>query len=186
MNLADLTASLRPSLRSDSLGLTPDPPDPPDLPPTGLGRTAHQSPVPVSLLRRLACDADLIPIVLGTEGDVLDLGRTRRLVSASMRRALIARDGGCIFPGCTIPATWTEAHHVIPWSAGGATSIENMVLLCSHHHHAIHTGHWRITPTTGEPARAAAALPGPPTPYRITTPWNPLPELTWNPHHQYA
>lgn len=105
----------------------------------------HAGPIPARRVRHLACDADLIPIVLGTDNRILDLGRSHRLVTPALRRALIARDGGCLFPGCNIPATWTEAHHLVEWYAGGVTSLDNLVLLCSHHHHAVHTGVWRIT-----------------------------------------
>ncbi len=116
----------------------------PPLGRTGWGRLPYAGPVPVSLLRRLACDADVIPVVMDGESEVLDVGRARRLVPPAMRRALIARDGGCLFPGCTIPATWTEGHHVVPWSHGGATSIDNTALLCSAHHHAVHSGRWIV------------------------------------------
>ena len=116
--------------------------------PTRLSSSAqlpHAGPIPARRVRHLACDADLIPIVLGTDNRILDLGRSHRLVTPALRRALIARDGGCLFPGCNIPATWTEAHHLVEWYAGGVTSLDNLVLLCSHHHHAVHTGVWRIT-----------------------------------------
>ena len=116
--------------------------------PTKLSSSAqlpHAGPISARRLRHLACDADLIPIVLGTDNRVTDLGRSHRLVTPALRRALIARDGGCLFPGCAIPATWTEAHHLLEWYAGGVTSLDNLVLLCSHHHHAVHTGVWRIT-----------------------------------------
>jgi len=68
-----------------------------------------------------------------------------------MRRALTARDGGCAFPGCTIPAPWTEAHHITWWENGGATSIDNGCLLCSFHHHLVHRGHWQIQARGGIP-----------------------------------
>ncbi|GMA30566.1 HNH endonuclease signature motif containing protein [Litorihabitans aurantiacus] len=145
----------------------PDPGDESRTARTGRGSLPHAGPVAVRSLRRLACDADLIPVVLGTAGDVVDVGRAHRLVPASMRRALIARDSGCIFPGCTIPATWTEAHHITPWSHGGPTSTANTTLLCPAHHHAVHQGRWAIQPDT---------TPSP-HPFRITSPW------TTRPHH---
>lgn len=89
-------------------------------------------------LRRLACTADLIPAVLGTGSHALDLGLTARLFSPAQRRALALRDTHCRARGCDIPATWCEAHHLVPWSGGGRTDLENGVLLCSHHHHRIH------------------------------------------------
>ena len=88
--------------------------------------------------RRLACNAHLIPAVLGGDSEVLDLGRSQRLFSASQRRALLLRDRTCRSDGCDIPGTWSEAHHWVPWLTGGDTDLANGVLLCSHHHHRAH------------------------------------------------
>ena len=85
-------------------------------------------------LRRLACDADLVPVVLGGGSELLDYGTTVRLVPAALRRALSLRDGCCTFPGCEAPDTQCDAHHIIPWWNRGATSLANLVLLCPHHH----------------------------------------------------
>lgn len=89
-------------------------------------------------VRRMACDADVIPIVLGTASELLDLGRTHRLVTPGMRKALWVRDQGCTYPECTIPAAWTEAHHITHWSNGGPTSMDNLTLLCGRHHTTVH------------------------------------------------
>ncbi|AGL19643.1 HNH endonuclease signature motif containing protein [Actinoplanes sp. N902-109] len=94
--------------------------------------------IPATTVRRLACDARLLPVVLGTAGQVLDTGRTRRLVTTSLRRALTARDRGCAFPGCDRPPRWTDAHHIVSWESGGATCLDNTVLLCGPHHRLIH------------------------------------------------
>lgn len=96
------------------------------------------------VLRRMLCTAEVTPVVLGTESEVLDVGRKHRLFTPAQRKALIARDGGCAAPGCTFPAAWCEAHHVQWWQHGGRTSVDNGVLLCSHHHHAVHEGLWEI------------------------------------------
>ena len=88
--------------------------------------------------RRLACTAHLVPAVLGTDSQVLDLGRSSRLFNAAQRKALLIRDGECRAEGCDIPGTWCEAHHWIPWSHGGRTDVEHGVLLCLHHHHRAH------------------------------------------------
>lgn len=88
--------------------------------------------------RRMACDARIVPAVLGGEGEVLDLARLRRSVSTSLRRALGLRDGGCAFPDCDRPPRWTDVHHVKPWSEGGETKLDNLVLLCRHHHRLLH------------------------------------------------
>ena len=95
--------------------------------------------------RRLACNAGLLPIVLSGESKILDLGTSRRLFDRHQRLALAVRDRGCVFPGCERPPAWTEAHHRIPWSEGGATDIDNGCLLCSFHHHLVHQGEWDLT-----------------------------------------
>lgn len=94
--------------------------------------------------RRLACDARIIPAVLGGAGEILDVGRARRLFTGALRRALALRDGGCAFPGCDRPASWCEAHHITGWAAGGATAIDNGVLLCGHHHRLVERGDWEV------------------------------------------
>jgi hypothetical protein len=88
-------------------------------------------------LRRLACDCDVIPAVLGSPSQVLDLGFTTRLVPSGLRRALEARDRGCVFPGCDTPASLCQAHHITPWANGGPTAVDNTVLLCHPHHNLV-------------------------------------------------
>ncbi|MDO5533480.1 MAG: DUF222 domain-containing protein [Propionibacteriaceae bacterium] len=88
-------------------------------------------------LRRLACDARLVPIVLGSTSEPLDVGRSQRLVTPGIRKALETRDKQCAFPGCCVGVTGCEAHHIVPWWAGGATALHNLVLLCPHHHSMI-------------------------------------------------
>lgn len=87
-------------------------------------------------LRRICCEAELLPAVLGAASEVLDVGRASRLVTPGLRVALGQRDGGCTFPGCDVPESACEAHHLTPWWAGGSTSLGNLSLLC-HHHHAL-------------------------------------------------
>lgn len=115
------------------------------------GRAVFAEQMSARSIRRLACDADVIPLVLGGDGQVLDLGRANRLFPPHLRRALVARDIGCAFPDCTVPASWCEAHHITPWAHGGNTSIDNGVLLCAHHHHAIHQGQWTVASRNGMP-----------------------------------
>jgi hypothetical protein len=88
--------------------------------------------------RRLACNADLIPAVLGTNGEVLDLGRSSRLFTRAQRKALRIRDQRCRAEGCGAPVAWTEAHHKNPWAHGGPTDLTNGICLCSFHHHRCH------------------------------------------------
>jgi len=85
-------------------------------------------------LRQVCCDAEVIPVVLRGGSEVLGVGRSRRLVTPAIRAALIARDGGCVFPGCTAPPSACEAHHVVPCWLGGSTALSNLVLMCHHHH----------------------------------------------------
>jgi hypothetical protein len=118
---------------------------------TGTGNFVFTGPVAATTLRKLACDADIIPTLLGTHGELLDLGRKTRLFTPAQRTALTARDQGCAFPNCTIPAPWCEAHHITYWSQGGQTNLNNGVLLCSAHHHLIHKEQWTITTTNNTP-----------------------------------
>ncbi|MGW9549879.1 DUF222 domain-containing protein [Citricoccus zhacaiensis] len=145
-----------PESRSANAPKPPDPPDPPgepDMLPLDLGtyrsEAAFTGPISPSTVRALACDADILPVVMGGSGQVLDVGRTQRLFPHRLRRAITARDGGCASPGCTIPAPWCEVHHIQWWTHGGVTSVDNGVLLCSRHHHAVHSGSWDISVEDG-------------------------------------
>ncbi len=111
----------------------------------GTGQVAGGPLLGAGTLRRLACDAAIIPAVLGADGEILDLGRKTRNPSAALRAAVIARDGGCIFPGCQRPPSWCQCHHCWHWLNGGPTNLENLHLLCSKHHHLCHEGGWRLT-----------------------------------------
>lgn len=91
-----------------------------------------------STVRRLACDAEVIPMVLGTASEPLDVGRAKRLVDKGMRRAVIHRDQQCTFPACDRPPSWCDVHHVRPWWLGGGTSLSNSALLCRRHHTVVH------------------------------------------------
>jgi Domain of unknown function (DUF222)/HNH endonuclease len=104
----------------------------------GAAALASGDEIPVEELRRLACGADILPMVLGSDSQPVDLGRASRLFSKGQKTALAARDGGCVFPGCERPPGWTEAHHVRPWSMGGDTDVSNGALLCGYHHRLIH------------------------------------------------
>ncbi|BCW66420.1 hypothetical protein NicSoilB4_11830 [Arthrobacter sp. NicSoilB4] len=126
-----------------------------DAKPRGPGSNAgtlmFTGPVTASTVRKIACDADIIPIVLGGQGRILDIGRASRVFPPHIRKAITARDGGCAFPHCTIPAPWCEAHHIRYWSRGGNTGTGNGALLCSHHHHLIHKEQWSIQMRSGVP-----------------------------------
>ncbi len=91
-----------------------------------------------------ACDCKLIPAVLGTKSEPLDLGHQRRLISTPLRHALYLRDRGCAFPGCHRPPRHCQGHHVRHWADGGPTELGNLVLMCAHHHRLLHRSGWQV------------------------------------------
>ncbi|WP_372669574.1 HNH endonuclease signature motif containing protein [Amycolatopsis kentuckyensis] len=91
-----------------------------------------------------ACDSMIIPAVLGDKSEPLNLGRLRRLISAGLRRALYLRDRGCAFPGCHRPPRHCQGHHIHHWSEGGRTDLNNLVLMCAHHHRLLHRSGWEV------------------------------------------
>jgi hypothetical protein len=120
----------------------------PGAPPGMLG---HGAPISATLARRLACDAKIIPIVLGGMGEPLDVGRATRTWPLAVRRAVAARDQGCAMPGCDRPAAWCDIHHRKHWADGGSTSVDNGVLLCARHHTIVHHDGWHIHLRDGKP-----------------------------------
>lgn len=94
--------------------------------------------------RRLCCDHGILPAVLGGDGILLDLGRTRRLASSAQRAALGAMHSTCAFPGCRVPFARCRTHHVRDWLAGGTTDLANLVPLCERHHWMVHEGGFGI------------------------------------------
>lgn len=105
----------------------------------GGGLTATGQVLSPAVVRRMACNSSIIPAVLGTRGEILDLGRAARWFTAAQKRAIWLRDKGCTFPGCTRPPQWCDAHHVRWWSRGGGSDISNGALLCESHHTYVHT-----------------------------------------------
>ncbi len=102
-----------------------------------------------AVLDRLACDSEISRVVFGPAGEVLDVGRARRTYTGQQRRAVIARDGSCRYPGCGAPVLLGEVHHVVSWAHGGKTSIENGLLLCWFHHDLVHRRRIRIARARG-------------------------------------
>jgi hypothetical protein len=90
-------------------------------------------------VRKLACDASIIPVVLGSDGEVLDQGRAVRFFTPAQLRRLWLRDAGCTFPGCSMPPHWADAHHLVHWADGGPSDLGNAALLCQHHHTTVHS-----------------------------------------------
>jgi hypothetical protein len=98
-----------------------------------------------ALARRFLCDAQIIPMILGSKSEVLDVGRSSRTFPAHIRRAITARDKGCAWPGCDRPPDWCDGHHIEFWQRNfGNTSYGNGCLLCPFHHTEIHKREWVI------------------------------------------
>ena len=105
-----------------------------------------------SAAQRLACDASVCRLLTGPSGEILDLGRTRRTVSAAQWKALRLRDRHCRWPGCGRPWSWCDAHHIDSWAGiDGPTDLDNLLLVCRHHHTLAHDGGWALTGTAADP-----------------------------------
>ena len=112
----------------------------------------HVGPVRPEVARRLACDASIVRVVMAGPSEPLDVGRRTPVISPAQRRAVVARDGHCRFPGCDRPATWCDAHHIHHWADGGATALGNLILLCRRHHRMLHERHgFRLNMRDGRP-----------------------------------
>ncbi len=123
---------------------------------TGLARTGHGALLPMrTITHQLLPDAQLMPVTLSRDKNqnirIANYGPARRSFTATQRLAMAARDGGCSLPGCTIPAAWCQAHHVIAWADGGPTTIDNGTLLCGYHHREHPNLGWTCTMTNGTP-----------------------------------
>ena len=110
-----------------------------------VAETADGAELPVATIRRLACDAEIIPIVLGADGVPLDHGRSRRLATREQRRALRAMYRTCGHPGCEVRFEACRIHHVTWWEHRGRTDVANMLPLCDQHHHLVHEGQWALS-----------------------------------------
>ncbi len=107
----------------------------------------YSLPVSTKTVERLACDSTLTRVLLGSDSVVIDVGRAQRVVCASTRRALNARDGQCQWPGCDRPSSWSAAHHLVHWTNGGETNLSNLILVCHRHHWMAHEGGWQLVRT---------------------------------------
>jgi hypothetical protein len=111
----------------------------------------HTGTISVGTARRLACDASVLPVVMGGPSEPLDVGRRTPVVPTGLHRAVILRDGGCLFPRCTRPHPWCDPHHISHWADGGKTSLANLVLLCRPHHTLVHEGGFALETANGRP-----------------------------------
>ena len=110
----------------------------------GTCRTALGADLPVETVRRLACEAEILPVVLDGRSVPIDVGRSKRLATVHQRRALEAIYPTCAIPDCEVIFDHCNVHHIDYWENGGATDLNNMVPLCSRHHHAAHEGGWKL------------------------------------------
>ena len=110
----------------------------------GSCRTALGADLPVETVRRLACEAEILPVVLDGRSVPIDVGRSKRLATVHQRRALEAIHPTCAIPDCEVIFDHCNVHHIDYWENGGATDLDNMVPLCSRHHHAAHEGGWKL------------------------------------------
>ena len=109
---------------------------------TGYGVAADGTLIPTDTIHRMTDQAEVYTAILTGKGEVLRLGRTRRIASRSQTIALTAHDGGCSFPGCDTGPEWCERHHIIGWIDGGMTDLDNLTLLCRYHHHNFASKGW--------------------------------------------
>lgn len=117
------------------------------------GRLSDGARINAASVRRLACDAQILPVVLGGQSEILDVGRSERLVTPGIWSALVARDEHCSFPGCRRLPLACDAHHLVHWADGGPTSLDNLALLCRRHHTITHHTAWSVVldPVTRRP-----------------------------------
>jgi len=116
----------------------------------------HTGPVSMETARMLLRDCSVARVVLDGRSEPLDVGRRTKVVSASMRRAVVLRDRHCRFPACDRPPSWSDAHHVVHWTKGGPTALNNLILLCRRHHRLIHHNKFRVEMVDGGPVLSRA------------------------------
>jgi hypothetical protein len=105
--------------------------------------TEFSLPISSKTVERWACDCSLTRVLM-QDSVVIDVGRSQRTIAGARRRALVARDKHCRWPGCERPASWCDGHHIVHWINGGGLELENMVLLCQRHHWLVHEAGWQI------------------------------------------
>jgi hypothetical protein len=108
-------------------------------------RTSFGADLPIETIRRIACDADIIPVVLNGPSVPIDVGRSKRLATAHQRRALESVHETCAIDGCVVPFHHCSIHHIDYWENGGPTDLDNLIPLCSRHHHKAHEGGWKLS-----------------------------------------
>lgn len=107
-------------------------------------RTGHETELPLETIRRMACEAEIIPVVLNSKGVVIDIGRASRLATRYQRKAIEAMYSHCAIPDCKVPIAQCQPHHIAYWRDDGPTDMNNLVPLCPQHHRNVHEGNWRL------------------------------------------
>lgn len=111
----------------------------------GMAECGYGTLLSTAATQRIACDSVVSRVLINPDGEILDLGRTTRTVSAAQWKALVVRDRGCVVPGCDRPPTWCDAHHLTWWTRGGPSDLDNLALVCGYHHSLVHEGGWQIS-----------------------------------------
>src|SRR3989449_3110946 len=111
------------------------------------GEMEFSLPISSTSVQRMACDCSVTRVLLSQESMTIDVGRSKRVISNSLRKVLKIRDGHCRWPGCERPASWCDGHHLVHWIHGGETNLGNLVLLCRRHHRMVHEGGWQLIKT---------------------------------------
>ena len=110
---------------------------------SALAGEGGEADLALSTVRRLCCDGGVVAVVSADDGEPLNVGRKQRTVPTGIRRALLSRDRHCTYPGCH-HERFVDAHHIVHWSEGGETSLDNLTLVCTHHHRLLHEGGFSI------------------------------------------
>src|SRR6266478_1308233 len=131
------------------------------------GEMEFSLPISSTAIQRLACDCSVTRVLLSQDSLTIDVGRSKRVISGGLSRALKARDGHCRWPGCERSASMCDGHHLVHWIHGGPTDLENLVLLCRRHHRMVHEGGWQVIQTNEQKLITVAptisfGLPTPP------------------------
>jgi Domain of unknown function (DUF222)/HNH endonuclease len=113
------------------------------------GEMEFSLPISSATVQRIACDCSVTRILLDQESMVIDVGRSRRIVTGALRKALELRDKHCQWPGCERPGSWCDGHHFHHWIHGGRTDLDNCVLICKRHHRMVHEGRWQLIRVEG-------------------------------------
>jgi hypothetical protein len=108
-------------------------------------------PISFDAVKQFLCTGGTQKIRFDSDGRIIELGSPQRCFTPAQRKAITLRDGGCLIPGCSIPAAWCEIHHVTPDAEGGPTHTDNGVLLCWFHHRSIETSGWQVRMRNGTP-----------------------------------